>query len=121
MKRALAAIVACAGCIGSSAAPPIEVVRTGGSADRGEKVIEARHCGACHAIPGVRGAKGVVGPPLTQFAFRSYIGGEVPNTPENLIRWVKDPHQIEPRTAMPALGLDEQEARDVAAYLYTLR
>jgi cytochrome c len=121
MRAALVAALTAAGCIGSYGEPPVADVRTGGNAKRGERIIEARHCGSCHVIPGIRGAKGVVGPPLTQFALRSYIGGEVANTPRNLIRWVKDPHQIEPRTAMPAVGLDEQESRDVAAFLYTLR
>jgi cytochrome c1 len=96
-------------------------VRTGGDAHRGRAVIEARDCGACHTIPGVRSARGVVAPPLFWFSRRTYIAGELPNTPENLIRWVREPQAVEPRTAMPTLGLSEQEARDVAAYLYTLR
>jgi len=88
---------------------------------RGEQVIRAYGCGACHTIPGVRGANGVVAPPLTSFAQRTFIGGEIPNTPQNLVRWIRDPHSVEPRTAMPALGLSDQQARDVAAYLYELR
>jgi cytochrome c len=94
---------------------------TGGDPDRGRELIELKNCGACHTIPGVRGARGVVGPPLTSFARRGFVGGEVPNTPVNLVRWIRDPHQVEARTAMPALGLDERQARDVAAFLYTLR
>jgi cytochrome c1 len=72
-------------------------------------------------IPGIKGADGLVGPPLILFARRTYVAGELPNTPDNLIRWIRDPPAVEPRTAMPALGLTEQQARDVAAYLYTLR
>jgi cytochrome c1 len=72
-------------------------------------------------IPGINGADGLVGPPLILFARRTYVAGELPNTPSNLIRWIQDPPAVEPRTAMPALGLSEQQARDVAAYLYTLR
>jgi cytochrome c2 len=97
------------------------VVPTGGDPERGRTLIAAYDCGACHAIPGVRGARGVVGPPLDRFALRSYIGGRAPNTPENLVRWVQDPSALAPGTAMPKIGLDEQEARDVAAYLYELR
>lgn len=63
----------------------------------------------------------MVGPPLLWFARRTFIAGELPNTPANLIRWVRNPPSVEPGTAMPVLGLDEQQARDVAAYLYTLR
>jgi cytochrome c len=120
MKGA-AGLLLCASCIGSYGAPPDARVPVGGSAQRGQAVIAAYHCGACHAIPGVRGAEGVVAAPLTRFALRSYIGGELPNTPENLVRWIENPRAVEPHTAMPAVGLSASEARDVAAYLYTLR
>jgi cytochrome c1 len=63
----------------------------------------------------------MVGPPLTSWSRRTFIAGEVPNTPDNLVRWLRNPRAIEPGTAMPALGLDDRQARDVAAYLYTLR
>jgi cytochrome c1 len=62
----------------------------------------------------------VVAPSLEAFARRTFIAGVVPNTPTNLVRWVIDPTSIEPRTAMPVLGLSQAEAQDVAAYLYTL-
>jgi cytochrome c len=114
-RVALLLLLAAAGC----QRPPL--VRTGGDSDRGREVIAAYDCGMCHTIPGVRGARGVVGPPLTRFGLRSYIGGHAPNTPENLVRWLMDPNALAPGTAMPALGLDEQDARDVAAYLYALR
>lgn len=93
---------------------------TGGNAARGAKWIRAYGCGACHIVPGIRGADGVVAPPLTQFARRTFIAGEVANTPGNLVRWIRKPQHIEPRTAMPALGVTEQQARDIAAYLYEL-
>ena len=94
---------------------------SGGDAHRGEAVIEQYGCGSCHTIPGVHGADGLVGPPLLWWSRRTYIAGELPNTPENLVRWVRSPQSVEPHTAMPALGLSDQQARDVAAYLYTLR
>jgi len=100
--------------------PSTPVPATGGDADRGKLVIEAHGCPACHDIPGVRGPEGHVGPPLSRFAVRTYISGELPNTPPNLMRWIRDPHAIRPHTAMPATGVTESEARDVAAYLYTL-
>jgi cytochrome c1 len=96
-------------------------VATGGDAKRGAQVIRQFGCGGCHTIPGVRAANGLVGPPLQSFALRTYIAGELPNTPENLVRWVLDPPAVEPGTAMPRLGLSVDQARDVAAYLYTLR
>lgn len=93
----------------------------GGDARRGVHVIEDYGCGSCHTIPGVRDAKGLVGPPLLWWSRRTFIAGEIPNTPENLVRWIRAPQSVEAATAMPALGLSEQQARDAAAYLYTLR
>ncbi len=100
---------------------PGYTVPTGGVAERGGQVIASKGCGSCHTIPGIKGARGLVGPPLTSFGRRTFIGGELPNKPENLVRWVRSPRSVEPGTAMPNLGLTEQQARDVAAYLYTLR
>jgi len=97
------------------------VVSTGGDPIRGSAVIEQSSCGACHTIPGIRGAHGMAAAPLVWFSRRTFIAGEVPNTPENLVRWITSPQSIEARTAMPAVGLTDQQARDVAAYLYTLR
>jgi cytochrome c len=94
---------------------------TGGDADRGRAVIQQFDCGSCHTIPGIRGANGVVAAPLYWFSRRSFIAGELPNSPENLVRWIRSPRLIEPATAMPTLGLSDEQARDVAAYLYTLR
>lgn len=109
-----------AGCRGGRYTRTVEIV-PGGNPRSGARVIEQFRCGACHTIPGIKDANGLVGPPLILFARRTYVGGEVPNTPPNLIRWIQDPKSIEPGTAMPDLGLNEQQARDVAAYLYTLR
>lgn len=96
------------------------VIATGGNWERGRQVIELHDCGTCHTIPGIRSARGKVAPPLNFFGQRTFIAGAVPNSPENLVQWVMEPKSIEPHTAMPDLGLEEQEARDVAAYLYTL-
>jgi len=93
----------------------------GGQVENGRKLIEHFHCGSCHLIPGVQGAEGTVAPPLILFAKRGFIAGEVPNTQENLIRWIMSPQSIEEGTAMPELGLSDAQARDVAAYLYTLQ
>ncbi len=109
-----------AGCRGERYTAPVEVV-PGGDPQAGAHFIEDFRCGACHTIPGIKGADGLVAPPLMFFARRSYVGGELPNTPPNLIRWIQNPPAVEPGTAMPVLGVNEQQARDIAAYLYTLR
>jgi cytochrome c len=98
-----------------------ETIVVGGDAERGRASLDGFGCGACHVIPGVRGARGMVGPPLNQFALRAYIAGQLPNQPDNLIRWLEDPPAVEPGTAMPNLGVGPATARDMAAYLYTLR
>jgi cytochrome c len=67
------------------------------------------------------GARGVVGPPLDAFSHRVYIAGKFSNRKEILERWIRDPPALAPETAMPNLGVEEQEARDMAAFLYRLR
>lgn len=107
------------GCAGGKA-PSSDQVATGGSAARGEQVIVQYRCGSCHTIPGIHDANGVFGPPLNEMARRSIVAGDFPNEPENLVRWVQSPTTMKPATAMPDLGLTEQQARDAAAYLETL-
>jgi cytochrome c len=117
----LGAFLFCVGCERRPDPAVNQIAVLGGDPDRGAEFIEAYGCDACHTIPGVGGADAVVGPPLTKWALRSYIAGSLPNRPENLVRWIMNPHEIEPGTAMPNLGVSEAEARDIAAYLYTLR
>lgn len=116
-------VVIAAGCRGNN--PTYAVVYApsvdGGDARRGRDVIQGYGCGSCHTIPGIRNAEGLVAPPLFWWSRRTFIAGEVPNTPENLVQWIRSPQSIEPHTAMPTLGISEQQARDAAAYLYTLR
>jgi cytochrome c2 len=116
----VAAAGTASGCTGGQQVPPY-TVSTGGHAQRGELVIERHDCGKCHTIPGIDGANGVVGPPLNFMARRSTLAGNFPNDPHHLVEWVMRPQEMKPGTAMPDLGLSEQQARDVAAYLYTLQ
>ncbi|MEW6268254.1 MAG: c-type cytochrome [Thermodesulfobacteriota bacterium] len=95
--------------------------QTGGDPERGRALVRAYGCATCHLVPGVSGARGLAGPPLEGFATRVYIAGTLPNTPDNLVRWVEDPRALVPRTAMPSVGVSEDDARHIAAYLYTLR
>jgi cytochrome c2 len=94
---------------------------TGGDPRLGRVRIRQYGCSACHTIPGVPGADGEVGPPLAGIASRMYIAGVLVNSPDNLIRWIQDPPAVAPRTAMPDVGVTDADARDIAAYLYTLR
>lgn len=115
---ALAVLFATAAC--REEAPPPHLRLPGAEAGRGRTVIVERGCGACHVIPGIPGAVAWVGPPLMEWSRRGYVGGRLPNAPENLVAWLRDPQAISPGSAMPSLGLSEGEARDAAAYLYTL-
>ncbi|TIN48647.1 MAG: c-type cytochrome [Mesorhizobium sp.] len=95
---------------------------TGGIATRAIPIMMANGCAGCHTITGVPGAHGLVGPRLdATMATKVYVGGVLSNNPENLIRWIRAAREINPHTAMPSTGISEQEARDVAAYLYALR
>jgi cytochrome c len=94
---------------------------TGGDAARGQQALESHQCGACHQIPGVEGADGGAGPSLKGFAGRAYIAGRLSNTPHNLEAWIIHPHNIDPQTAMPELGVTANQARDMSAYLYAER
>lgn len=111
----LCLLLAIAGC---SKEQPVQV--TGGSLERGRAAIMRQGCVACHTIPGIGNPGSDVGPPLAKMAKRTYIAGVLANTPENMTRWLQDPPGVDPRTAMPNMGIDEAEARDIAAYLYTL-
>ncbi|MBL0420775.1 c-type cytochrome [Ramlibacter sp. AW1] len=92
-----------------------------GSVAEGRLKIDAFLCATCHVIPGVVGAGFHVGPPLAGVGQRAFIAGVVPNQPENLVRFLLNPPAVAPGTAMPPLGLSEEDARDIAAFLYTLR
>ena len=93
----------------------------GGNPSRGPLLIRSYGCSTCHTIAGVAGANGLVGPPLTGIAQRAYIAGVLPNAPENMVRWIQHPRAVDSLTAMPELGVSSADARDIAAYLYTLR
>ncbi len=89
-------------------------------AGRGARALQQYACITCHEIPGVVGAAVPVGPPLAAYARRQFVAGALPNTPDNLVRWLRDPRGVNPRTAMPDLGINEADARDIAAFLYAL-
>jgi cytochrome c len=121
MRALLVAAVMAAG--GAACAPHDRHAQaiTGGDVDRGRMAIRQYGCQTCHIIPGATGADALVGPPLNGIASRAYVGGVVTNSSDHMIAWLKDPKAFEPLSAMPALGLTDQDARDIAAYLYTLR
>ena len=104
------------GCTGAYS---LDALR-GASTERGRAAIVRHECGACHLIPRIPAARGRVGPDLAGFARRLYVAGLYPNTPQILTRWIRDAPSLAPDTAMPNVGVDERDARDIAAYLYSL-
>jgi len=90
----------------------------GGDQRRGRQAILKYGCHACHVISSVREATGRVGPKLEDIEEQIYLGGVLPNHPENMVRWIRNPREFSPETAMPDLGVTEQDARDIAAFLY---
>jgi cytochrome c1 len=91
-----------------------------GDAGKGLLALQQYACTTCHHIPGMVGSVAWVGPPLDGIAGRTYLAGRLPNSRENLVRWIRDPKAISPATLMPDLGVTEQHARDMAAYLYLM-
>ncbi|MEO6320249.1 MAG: c-type cytochrome [Polaromonas sp.] len=90
-------------------------------AERGRLALTQYACSACHTIPGIAGSSPQVGPPLKGLASRSLIAGKLANTQDNLVHWLRNPKSVKPLTAMPDLAVTEAHARDMAAYLATLR
>ena len=92
----------------------------GGNPEVGKEKIQQYGCATCHEIPGVATAIGRVGPPLTHMASRTYLAGQLLNTPDNMMHWIQKPQEFEQHTAMPDTRVNEQDARDMIAYLYSL-
>jgi cytochrome c1 len=122
MMRALMVALIALVIVGASGCRAAEgSVIPGASPSRGAESLAGFGCGSCHEIRGVTGAQGRIGPPRNGVATRAIIAGELANTPENMVRWIRDPLAVEPNTAMPNLQVSEETARDMVAYLYTLR
>jgi cytochrome c len=115
---ALAVVAGLAGCVEQSVPLPHTL-----SADeeRGRLLLRQYGCASCHAIPGVPTATANVGPPLGGIARRVYLAGVIPNTPENMVRWIRAPSSVDPRTLMPDMQVPEPHAREMVAYLYRLK
>jgi cytochrome c len=98
---------------------PGRVVPDGDPA-RGVVALRAHGCGGCHVIPGLPEARGAVGPSLAGLAMRTHIAGRLANVPLNLVTWIQSPRSVDPGTLMPNLGVSARQARDIAAYLYSI-
>jgi cytochrome c len=100
---------------------PESAAPVAGDANRGKQLIEQYGCNSCHIVPGVEGAKGMVGPSLEHIASRQIFAMKLPNTQANMTAYIQNPQMADPQNAMPNLGVKPDEARDIVAYLYTLK
>ena len=119
MKTCVMALLALACMGGCSKAPPSIDPLSGGNPRVGQQLIARYGCAACHQIKGIAHADSKVGPSLEDIRDSSYVGGVLPNSADNLMKWIMHPRAASPNTAMPELGVTQAEARDMAAYLYT--
>jgi cytochrome c len=92
-----------------------------GDPQRGAELVKNYGCGGCHDIPGIANAEGNVGPPLHRIGTRTYIAGFLRNSPANMAFWVQNPQQVLPGNAMPQMDIPPKDARDIAAFLYSLK
>ena len=107
-----------AGCDSGSGKGPENF---GGDPERGMALVRQYGCGGCHLIPNVANATGNVGPPLLHVGSRTYLAGFISNSPYNMALWIQDPQKALPGNAMPKMGVTPQDARDITAFLYTLK
>ena len=78
-------------------------------------------CDDCHSVRGTD-AHGDVGPDLTHIASRlTLAANSIPNTPQYLAEWIRDPQHFKPGNKMPNLRLSDADWRALTAYLRTLR
>lgn len=86
--------------------------------ERGRQAIARAGCGSCHTIEGIDWPQGQAGPPLRDFGDRALIAGHLPNRPDLLAAYIRNAPVLAPEATMPAMPVTEQEARDIAKFLY---
>ena len=111
MKRLLIVVLLLAAC--KKEQPP--------NVAHGKELIDRYGCASCHTIPSVHGPRGMVGPPLDHIASRQTIAGKFTNDPDTLAKWLQNPQAMDPQNQMPNLGVTPNDARDLAAFLGTLK
>ena len=110
-------------CAREQATPPAPAAATtvAGNAGRGRELLTTYGCTSCHIIPGVEGPRVMLGPPLQNVGTRPSINLKIPNNPENMALWLRNPQSLDPDATMPDLGVTPVDAADMTAYLFSLR
>ncbi len=119
MRRAVLAVLLLTSLTGCNSREKVK--NGGGNADRGKQLVTKYGCDTCHIIPGVKGAQGMVGPTLEHIASRQTIASRFPNSPQTMMRWIQNPQSFDPQTSMPNMNVTPADARDITAYLFTLK
>lgn len=114
-------ILACAGLAACDGPPDRSPTLTDVDLRQGRRLIVEKGCAACHTFPDVAWPRGGLGPALEDFGRQGLIAGRLPNQPGVLMQFVRDAPSLLPGTAMPAVPMTDQEARDVTAYLLQLK
>ncbi len=90
------------------------------SVAEGRAIFQKNACINCHTIAGTE-ATGHFGPDLTHLMSRDTIAsGALPNTRDNLQKWIENPDSLKPGALMPAMKLDNHDLNAVTSYLMTL-
>jgi cytochrome c1 len=115
LVAACASLLACDG--------PPDRTPTVGDVDlrHGRRLVVDKGCVACHTFPDVAWPRGGLGPDLHNFGHQGLIAGQLPNQPGVLMQFIRNAPALVPGTAMPAIAMSDQEARDVTAYLLQLK
>jgi mono/diheme cytochrome c family protein len=100
----------------AAAPPPLLVAVQDGSPERGRQLFVVQ-CAICHRYEGIPQATGALGPDLTGWEAHPNIVNTVPNTPENLARWLANPMAVRGDATMPPLGLSTGQISDLVAFL----
>jgi cytochrome c oxidase subunit 2 len=88
---------------------------------RGHQVFINSSCILCHTVDGTP-ARATVGPNLTHIGSRQHIAaGTLPNTADNLSRWIQNPQQIKPGVIMPQHNFSDADLHSLVEYLESLR
>jgi cytochrome c len=98
-----------------------ETAPPAGDPSHGKQLIDQYGCATCHIIPGMSGPQGMIGPSLQHIASRPILARKLPNSPASMTQYIQNPQASDPENAMPNLGVKPDEARDITAYLQTLK
>ncbi len=92
-----------------------------GNTEDGRVLFITKACSGCHTVQDFPEAQGKVGPELSHWASDSLIADVLPDTDENLRKWLKDPPVVKPGTLMPNQNLTDSEIDALIAFLRTLK